>query len=72
MFTIFILKKSSMFSIFLFYRFKMEKAINEKMDSLLKYVPFIDFILSIDKKKYTKFTNIRKWIILKGKKYVTA
>ncbi|TMW43581.1 hypothetical protein DOY81_011340 [Sarcophaga bullata] len=47
----------------------MEQAKIEKMDSLLKYVPFIDFLLSIDKQKYIKFTNIRKWIVLKGKNY---
>ena len=46
----------------------MEQAKIEKMDSLLKYLPFIDFLLSIDKQKYIKFTNIRKWILLKGNK----
>ena len=46
----------------------MEKAKIEKMDDLLKYVPFIDFLIDIDKQKYIKFTNIRKWIVLKGKK----
>ncbi|XP_023300727.2 uncharacterized protein LOC111682958 [Lucilia cuprina] len=47
----------------------MEKLAQEKMESLMKYVPFIDFVLEIDKEKYIKFKNIRKWIILRKKKY---
>ncbi|XP_037811588.1 uncharacterized protein LOC119603592 [Lucilia sericata] len=47
----------------------MEKLAQEKMESLMKYVPFIDFVLEIDKERYIKFINIRKWIILRKKKY---
>ncbi|XP_065364059.1 uncharacterized protein LOC135957267 [Calliphora vicina] len=47
----------------------MEQQTQEKMESLQKYVPFIDFVLKIDGKKYTKFTHIRKWIVLRKTKY---
>ncbi|XP_073833927.1 uncharacterized protein [Musca autumnalis] len=43
----------------------MEKEIDEKLDDLLKYVPFIDFIIDIDKHKYAKFIDIRSWILNK-------
>ncbi|XP_075159171.1 uncharacterized protein LOC142232305 [Haematobia irritans] len=43
----------------------MEKKITEKLNALQKYIPFIDFIIEIDKEKYFKFIEIRKWIINK-------
>lgn len=43
----------------------MEEQIDEKLNDLLKYIPFIDFIVDLDKQKYEKFIDIRKWILTK-------
>ncbi|XP_018784178.1 PREDICTED: uncharacterized protein LOC108965951 isoform X2 [Bactrocera latifrons] len=42
---------------------KMEKAVDEKLDSLTKYVPFINYLLELDNEKYKKFKDIQHWII---------
>ncbi|XP_059222798.1 uncharacterized protein LOC106088413 [Stomoxys calcitrans] len=43
----------------------MDNEVTQKLDELTKYVPFIDFLLEIDKEKYIKFIDIKKWIITK-------
>ncbi|XP_050319329.1 uncharacterized protein LOC126752516 isoform X2 [Bactrocera neohumeralis] len=42
---------------------KMEKAVDEKLDSLTKYAPFINYLLELDNDKYKKFKDIQHWII---------
>ncbi|XP_049302688.1 uncharacterized protein LOC105233358 isoform X3 [Bactrocera dorsalis] len=44
-------------------RIKMEKAVDEKLDSLAMYVPFINYLLELDNEKYRKFKDIQHWII---------
>uniref|UniRef100_A0A1B0FFX2 C2H2-type domain-containing protein n=1 Tax=Glossina morsitans morsitans TaxID=37546 RepID=A0A1B0FFX2_GLOMM len=33
-----------------------------KMDALYKYVPFLNYLITIDKEKYNKFGDIKNWI----------
>ncbi|KAM7346613.1 uncharacterized protein ACRADG_006473 [Cochliomyia hominivorax] len=47
----------------------MDRLVEEKYESLMKYIPFIDFILQIDKEKYIKFVNIKNWIVSGKRKY---
>nr|XP_014089306.2 uncharacterized protein LOC106616882 [Bactrocera oleae] len=44
-------------------RNKMEKKVDEKLDSLTNYVPFINYLLELDNVKYKKFEDIQHWII---------
>lgn len=41
----------------------MEKKVDEKLDSLTNYVPFINYLLELDNVKYKKFEDIQHWII---------
>lgn len=43
----------------------MDKQITEKLEALMKYIPFIDYILEIDRGKYVKFVDIKRWIVNK-------
>ncbi|XP_054083866.1 uncharacterized protein LOC105217408 isoform X2 [Zeugodacus cucurbitae] len=44
-------------------RDKMEKNVDEKLNSLEKYVPFINYLLHLDEDKYKKFKDIQHWIV---------
>ncbi|KAL9873591.1 uncharacterized protein ACN2A1_013893 isoform 2-T3 [Glossina fuscipes fuscipes] len=43
----------------------MEKEIDKKLESLRKYIPFVDYVIHVDREKYKKFLDIKSWIINK-------
>uniref|UniRef100_A0A1B0FA58 Uncharacterized protein n=1 Tax=Glossina morsitans morsitans TaxID=37546 RepID=A0A1B0FA58_GLOMM len=46
-------------------KYTMEKEIDKKLESLRKYIPFVDYATHVDREKYKKFLDIKSWIIKK-------
>uniref|UniRef100_A0A1B0FA57 C2H2-type domain-containing protein n=1 Tax=Glossina morsitans morsitans TaxID=37546 RepID=A0A1B0FA57_GLOMM len=46
-------------------KYTMEKEIDKKLESLRKYIPFVDYVTHVDRAKYKKFLDIKSWIINK-------
>ncbi|XP_075159169.1 uncharacterized protein LOC142232301 [Haematobia irritans] len=46
----------------------MDPRIKSKLETFSKYIPFIDFIVKVDRVKYAKFVDIKGWI-LDNKRY---
>ncbi|KAL9885475.1 uncharacterized protein ACN427_011886 isoform 2-T2 [Glossina fuscipes fuscipes] len=46
-------------------KYTMEKEIDKKLESLRKYIPFVDYVIHVDREKYKKFLDIKSWIINK-------
>ncbi|XP_053960675.1 uncharacterized protein LOC128864930 isoform X2 [Anastrepha ludens] len=42
---------------------QMVRKVDQKLDDLEKYVPFMNYLLQIDKEKYKKFIDIKHWIL---------